>query len=123
MHFQRNGEDAHSEHLRKTRRILPLDGGAGDPIAALPEVLLGVNQTIMLALSMLGGTALLAVLAVAPGIGRDSACAVLAAMLALKPACWCWWPVATWCALCLRLTLAVKSSISAWPALPKRWPR
>ena len=35
---------------------------------------------------LLGGCALLAVAAVAPGIGRDTACAVLAAMLALKPA-------------------------------------
>ncbi|MDE2406628.1 MAG: DUF3488 domain-containing transglutaminase family protein [Xanthomonadaceae bacterium] len=35
---------------------------------------------------LLGLCGLAAVLAVAPGIGRDSACAVLAAMLALKPA-------------------------------------
>ncbi|GAB1407966.1 DUF3488 and transglutaminase-like domain-containing protein [Thermomonas brevis] len=35
---------------------------------------------------LLGGAALLAVASVSPGIGRDTACAVLAAMLALKPA-------------------------------------
>ena len=35
---------------------------------------------------LLSACALLAVAVVAPGIGRDTACAVLAAMLALKPA-------------------------------------
>ena len=35
---------------------------------------------------LLGGTALLGVAAVVPGVGRDTACALLAAMLALKPA-------------------------------------
>ena len=66
---------------------LPMSLGIGYGLGALAVAAASKRKPLPLLLRLLlGGTALLAVLAVAPGIGRDSACAVLAAMLALKPA-------------------------------------
>lgn len=66
---------------------LPMSLGIGYGLGALAVAAASMRKPLPLLLRLLlGGTALLAVLAVAPGIGRDSACAVLAAMLALKPA-------------------------------------
>ena len=66
---------------------LPLALGLGYGLGALVVAAASWRKPLPFWLRLLlGGCGLLAVLAVAPGIGRDSACAVLAAMLALKPA-------------------------------------
>jgi transglutaminase-like putative cysteine protease len=95
--------DAHSPQMGRAARVqvqlaaaacllplllqLPASLGVGFGLGAL-AVIAASWRTPMPALLrlMLGGCALLAVALVAPGIGRDTACAVLAAMLALKPA-------------------------------------
>ena len=60
---------------------LPMSLGIGYGLGALAVAAASMRKPLPLLLRLLlGGTALLAVLAVAPGIGRDSACAVLAAM-------------------------------------------
>ncbi|HEY1069414.1 MAG TPA: DUF3488 and transglutaminase-like domain-containing protein, partial [Thermomonas sp.] len=66
---------------------LPATLGVGFGAGALVVVAVARRVPLPALLRLLlGGCALLAVAAVAPGIGRDTACAVLAAMLALKPA-------------------------------------
>ena len=66
---------------------LPLALGLGFGIGAVLVAALSWRKPLPLLIRLLlGGTGLLAILAVAPGIGRDTACAVLACMLALKPA-------------------------------------
>jgi transglutaminase-like putative cysteine protease len=66
---------------------LPMALGLGFGLGALVVAAVSWRAPLAFFLRLLLGLCgLLAVLAVAPGIGRDSACAVLAAMLALKPA-------------------------------------
>ncbi len=66
---------------------LPASLGAGFGIGALAVAAASWRRPLPALLRLLlSACALLAVAAVAPGIGRDTACAVLAAMLALKPA-------------------------------------
>lgn len=66
---------------------LPRSLGFGFGISALAIMALSWRQPMPTLLRVvLGIGGILAVAAVAPGIGRDTACAVLAAMLALKPA-------------------------------------
>ena len=66
---------------------LPRSLGFGFGLSALAIMALSWRQPIPSLLRVvLGIGGILAVAAVAPGIGRDTACAVLAAMLALKPA-------------------------------------
>ncbi|WP_256645385.1 transglutaminaseTgpA domain-containing protein [Thermomonas paludicola] len=65
---------------------LPATLGIGFGIGALAVTAAAWRNPLPSVLRLLLGVcALLAVAAVAPGIGRDTACAVLAAMLALKP--------------------------------------
>ncbi len=66
---------------------LPASLGIGFGMGALAIALAAWRRPLPAPLRLLlAGMALLAVAAVLPGIGRDTACAVLAAMLALKPA-------------------------------------
>src|SRR5690606_6965242 len=66
---------------------LPAPLGIGFGLSALAIIALSWRQQMPSILRILLGVGgILAVAAVAPGIGRDTACAVLAAMLALKPA-------------------------------------
>ena len=66
---------------------LPGSLGIGFGIAALAIIALSWRHQVHSVFRiLLGVCGILAVVAVAPGIGRDTACAVLAAMLALKPA-------------------------------------
>ncbi|WP_449447609.1 transglutaminase family protein [Thermomonas brevis] len=66
---------------------LPPSLGIGFGLGALAVMAASWQRPMPAVLRLLlGGCALLAVALVAPGIGRDTACAVLAAMLALKPA-------------------------------------
>ena len=66
---------------------LPASLGIGFGMGALVIALAAWRRPLPALLRLLlAGMALLAVAAVLPGIGRDTACAVLAAMLALKPA-------------------------------------
>ncbi len=66
---------------------LPGSLGIGFGLSALAIVAVCWRQPMPSLLRIvLGAGGILAVAAVAPGIGRDTACAVLAAMLALKPA-------------------------------------
>lgn len=66
---------------------LPPTLGAGFGIGAVAVLAASWRQPLPAVLRwLLGGTALLAVAAVMPGVGRDSGCALLAGMLALKPA-------------------------------------
>lgn len=66
---------------------LPGSLGIGFGISALAVIALSWRQPMPSPLRiMLGLGGILAVFVVAPSIGRDTACAVLAAMLALKPA-------------------------------------
>jgi transglutaminase-like putative cysteine protease len=66
---------------------LPLTLGFAFGLGALVIAALSWRQPINAVLRiLLGILGIVAVIAVTPGIGRDSACAVLAAMLALKPA-------------------------------------
>ena len=66
---------------------LPASLGAGFGIGALAVAAASWRRPLPALLRLLlSACALLAVAVVAPGIGRDTACAVLAAMLALKPA-------------------------------------
>ncbi|MGV8922790.1 MAG: transglutaminase TgpA family protein [Thermomonas sp.] len=66
---------------------LPGSLGIGFGVSALAVMALSWRQPMPSLLRIvLGIGGILAVFAVAPGIGRDTACAVLAAMLALKPA-------------------------------------
>ncbi|MEO6226327.1 MAG: transglutaminaseTgpA domain-containing protein, partial [Thermomonas sp.] len=66
---------------------LPLSLGIGFGLGGLAIAALTWRQPINSVLRiLLGICGIVAVIAVAPGIGRDSACGVLAAMLALKPA-------------------------------------
>ncbi len=66
---------------------LPASLGVGFGIGALAVAAASWRRPLPALLRLLlSACALLAVAAVAPGIGRDTACAVLAAMLALKPA-------------------------------------
>lgn len=66
---------------------LPLALALGFGIGSVAVVAASWRQPLPAVLRwLLGGTALLAVAAVMPGIGRDTACALLAGMLALKPA-------------------------------------
>lgn len=66
---------------------LPRSLGTGFGLLGLAVMVLSRRQPIPSLLRILLGIgAIVAVAAVAPGIGRDTACAVLAAMLALKPA-------------------------------------
>ncbi len=66
---------------------LPTSLGIGFGIAALMIAAASWRRPLPALLRLvLGAGAILSVAAVAPGIGRDTACAVLAAMLALKPA-------------------------------------
>lgn len=80
-------------HLAAAACLLPLllqlppSLGIGFGLGALAVMAASWQRPMPAVLRLLlGGCALLAVALVAPGIGRDSACAVLAAMLALKPA-------------------------------------
>jgi len=66
---------------------LPLSLGLGFGFGAVGIAALSWRQPINSVLRiLLGVCGIAAVVVVAPGIGRDTACAVLAAMLALKPA-------------------------------------
>ncbi len=66
---------------------LPTSLGVGFGISALLISAASWRRPLPAVLRLvLGAGAIVSVAAVAPGIGRDSACAVLAAMLALKPA-------------------------------------
>ena len=66
---------------------LPATLGIGLGVTALVVMAAAWRRPMAALLRLLlAGGALLAVALVAPGIGRDTACAVLAAMLALKPA-------------------------------------
>jgi len=66
---------------------LPRSLGIGFGLSAVAVIALSWRHKMHSILRiLLGVCGILAVVAVAPGIGRDSACAVLAAMLALKPA-------------------------------------
>ncbi len=66
---------------------LPRSLGIGFGLSALAIIALSWRHPMPSILRILLGVGgILAVAAVAPGIGRDTACAVLAAMLALKPA-------------------------------------
>jgi transglutaminase-like putative cysteine protease len=66
---------------------LPRSLGIGFSLSALAIMALSRRQPIPSVIRILLGIgSLVAVAAVSPGIGRDTACAVLAAMLALKPA-------------------------------------
>ncbi|MFS8136913.1 MAG: DUF3488 and DUF4129 domain-containing transglutaminase family protein [Thermomonas sp.] len=66
---------------------LPLSLGLSFGLGAVAIGALSWRQPINSVLRiLLGLCGIVAVIAVAPGIGRDTACAVLAAMLALKPA-------------------------------------
>ena len=66
---------------------LPRSLGLGFGAGALAVAALAWRRPLPAMLRLaLAAAALLAVASVAPGIGRDTACAVLAAMLALKPA-------------------------------------
>ncbi|WP_240124937.1 transglutaminase TgpA family protein [Thermomonas alba] len=66
---------------------LPLALGLGFGIGTVAVLAASWRQPLPAPIRwLLGGTALLAVAAVLPGVGRDTACALLAAMLALKPA-------------------------------------
>ncbi|MGE4366595.1 transglutaminase TgpA family protein [Thermomonas sp.] len=66
---------------------LPPTLGLGLGIGAVAVLAASWRQPLPAVLRwLLGGTALLAVAAMLPGVGRDTACALLAAMLALKPA-------------------------------------
>ncbi len=66
---------------------LPRSLGIGFGLSALAILALSWRQPLPSLLRiLLGISGIAAVAAVAPGIGRDTACAVLAAMLALKPA-------------------------------------
>ena len=66
---------------------LPRSLGIGFAITAIGVMAMAWRQPLPAVLRLiLSGSSLLAVFWVLPGIGRDTACAVLAAMLALKPA-------------------------------------
>ncbi|MGV8943270.1 transglutaminase family protein [Thermomonas sp.] len=66
---------------------LPGSLGIGFGVSALVVMALSWRQPMPSLLRIaLGIGGILAVFAIAPGVGRDTACAVLAAMLALKPA-------------------------------------